>query len=53
MDKNSSLLYQTWQFIWARKSWWLIPIIILLLLVGVLIVAGQSSYLSPFIYSLF
>ncbi len=35
------------------KKWWLLPIIIMLILVGILVVFGQSSALSPFIYALF
>lgn len=40
-------------FLRERKAWWLTPIIIMLLLVGVLVVFSQSSALSPFIYALF
>jgi hypothetical protein len=42
-----------WDFMKVRKKWWLLPIIILLLIVGILIVLGQSSALSPMIYALF
>ncbi|MDP7324488.1 MAG: DUF5989 family protein, partial [Candidatus Woesearchaeota archaeon] len=37
----------------VRKKWWLLPILVMILLVGILIIAGQSSALSPFIYALF
>jgi len=37
----------------VRKKWWLLPIIFMLVIVGVLIIFGQSSTLSPFIYALF
>ena len=50
---NKSILGELWDFLKIRKSWWLIPIILMLLMVGVLIVLGQSSSLSPFIYALF
>lgn len=53
MTKNRSLLVELWGFLKARKAWWLAPIIIMLILVGVLIIFGQSSSLSPFIYALF
>jgi hypothetical protein len=36
-----------------NKAWWLTPIVVMLVLVGVLMVIGQSSTVSPFIYSLF
>ena len=41
------------KFIVARKKFWLIPIIIVLLLFGILIVIGGSSAIAPFIYTLF
>ena len=41
------------RFLWARKLWWLIPMIIALLVFGALILLGASGVLSPFIYSLF
>lgn len=47
------LIRDLWDFMKVRKKWWLLPIIIMLLLVGILIVVGQSSSLSPFIYALF
>lgn len=53
MGNNKSLLGEVWDFLKVRKAWWLTPIIIVLLLVGVLIVLGQSSSISPFIYALF
>ena len=47
------LLKDLWSFMRERKKWWLLPIVIMLILVGILIVVGQSSSLSPFIYALF
>lgn len=41
------------RFLWARKLWWLIPMIIALLVFGILIIMGASGALSPFIYSVF
>ncbi len=41
------------RFLWARKLWWLIPMILALLLFGVLLLLGASGVLSPFIYTLF
>ncbi len=34
-----------------HKAWWLVPLVVVLLLLGVLIVAGQT--VAPFIYTLF
>ena len=47
------LLQDLWAFMCERKKYWLMPIIIVLLLLGVLLVAAQGSALAPFIYTLF
>jgi hypothetical protein len=51
--KNKNFFMELWDFLKVRKVWWLLPIIIMLLLVGILIIVGQSSAVSPFIYALF
>jgi len=48
-----SFLTEIWDFLKVRKAWWLTPVIIMLILVGILIIFGQSSAVSPFIYALF
>ncbi len=53
MAKNKSLFEEVISFLWERKAWWLVPIIIMLLIVSVLIILSQSSAISPFIYALF
>ncbi len=53
MPRRFYLLKDVWDFMKERKKWWLLPIAIMLVLVGILIVVGQSSSLSPFIYALF
>lgn len=40
-------------FFWGNKRWWLIPVVCTLFLLGALIVLGQSSAITPFIYTLF
>jgi hypothetical protein len=52
-SQNKSFLGELWDFLKVRKVWWLLPIIIMLLFVSVLIIFGQSSAVSPFIYALF
>ena len=37
----------------ARNKYWLIPIFIVMLLLGVLIVIAEGSAVAPFIYTLF
>jgi len=48
-----SILKEFWDFLRVRKKWWLAPIIIVLLLLGVLIFFAQTSAVAPFIYTLF
>ena len=47
------VLKEFWAFLVERKKWWLAPIIIVLVLLGLLIVFTESSALAPFIYTLF
>jgi hypothetical protein len=41
------------QFLWQRKLWWLIPMIVLLVIFVVLLVFAQGTAIAPFIYTLF
>ena len=47
------LIKDLWGFMKVRKKFWLAPIIVMLLLLGVLIVLSQGSAVAPFIYTLF
>ncbi len=47
------LLKDLWGFMRVRKKFWLAPIILVMLLLGVLIVLTQGSAVAPFIYTLF
>jgi hypothetical protein len=40
-------------FLKTRKKYWLIPLIIILLFLGILIVFVGGSALAPFVYTLF
>jgi hypothetical protein len=46
-------LKDLWDFMRMRKKFWLAPIIIVLLLLGMLIVLAEGSAVAPFIYTLF
>lgn len=48
-----SIIREFWGFLRVRKKWWLAPIIIILLFLGILIFFTQSSAVAPFIYTLF
>lgn len=40
-------------FMWHRKMWWMIPLVVVLLFFGLIIVAGSATGVGPFIYTLF
>lgn len=48
-----SVIREFGAFLRERKKWWIAPILVFLLLLGVLIIFANSSALAPFIYSLF
>jgi hypothetical protein len=50
---KSGTVKQIFQLIWERKAWWLVPMVVVFLLVGLLIVTTAGNPLSPFIYALF
>jgi len=45
-------LKDLWLFLRERKKWWLLPMILMLLLIGILVFTGGSA-IAPFIYTLF
>ena len=50
---SSNIAGELWAFMRERKKWWLLPIIVTMLLVGVLLILAQTSALGPFIYTIF
>ena len=50
--KERSFLAEYWLFLRSNRKWWLLPVIVALLLVGVLVVIG-GTVAAPFIYNLF
>ena len=48
-----SILKEFFEFLKARKRYWLAPIILILVLLGMLIIFAESSVVAPFIYTLF
>ena len=48
-----SFLIEFYNFIKARKKYWLLPILIVLVLFGGLIVLTQGTAVAPFIYTIF
>jgi hypothetical protein len=48
-----SIVAELWDFIRARRKWWIAPIMIVLFVFGGLLVIVQGSAIAPFIYTLF
>lgn len=48
-----TFLIELWQFMQARKKFWLLPILIMAVLFGGLIILTKGSAVAPFIYTLF
>ena len=48
-----SFLKELLNFIIARKKFWLVPILLVLLLFGGLIFISQGTVVAPFIYTIF
>lgn len=46
-------LTELWRFLRARKKFWLLPLILVMLVLGGLLVLAQGSAIAPFIYTLF
>jgi hypothetical protein len=44
---------ELWTFLKTRKKFWLLPLIIILLFLGIILIYGGGSALAPFIYALF
>ena len=49
----ASLVRELAHYMSARRKWWLMPIITILVVVGGLLVLAQGSALAPFIYTVF
>jgi Family of unknown function (DUF5989) len=48
-----SFILELWQFIKARKKYWLLPVIFIMAVFGGLLVLTQGTAVAPFIYTLF
>ncbi|MFN0219564.1 MAG: DUF5989 family protein [Hyphomicrobium sp.] len=49
----ASFLKELMAYMSARKKWWLLPVILMLVLIGGLLALAQGSALAPFIYTVF
>jgi Family of unknown function (DUF5989) len=50
--RRSSLVHEMWALLRENKKWWLTPIVLAILLLGLLSLLAGSS-IAPFIYTLF
>jgi len=48
-----SFLAELWAYMSARKKFWLLPVLLVLLTFGGLIVLAKGSAVAPFIYAVF
>jgi hypothetical protein len=48
-----AFLMELYQFVMARRKFWLVPILFMMVLLGGLLIFAQGSVVAPFIYTLF
>ncbi len=48
-----SFIIELWAFMRARKKFWLVPIVVMMVVLGGLLVLAQGSAVAPFIYTIF
>lgn len=52
-DQNQiGIVREFWDFLLHNKKWWITPIVVVLLLVGLLVILSGSA-VAPFIYTIF
>lgn len=37
----------------GKKRWWILPIVVTVVVLGVLLIVGEATSLAPFIYTMF
>ena len=50
---KTTLMGELWAYMRVRKKWWLMPLVLMMLAIGLLIAFAQGSALAPFIYTIF
>lgn len=46
------MIKDLFRFLWKTKKWWLIPVLLLIVIIGLVIVLSASSPVPVFIYPL-
>lgn len=50
---GQSIMSELWEFLRYRKRYWLWPVFVIMLMLGILVVFTETSAIAPFIYALF
>ncbi|MBI1813329.1 hypothetical protein HY285_03675 [Candidatus Peregrinibacteria bacterium] len=48
-----AIFVELWQFMRVRRKFWLLPLILFIVLLGLILIFAQGSALAPFIYTVF
>jgi hypothetical protein len=48
-----SFVVEFWSYLRARRKFWLLPVLLVLLLFGGLMILAKGSAIAPFIYTIF
>lgn len=48
-----SILKEVWDLLKERKKFWLLPLILMLMMLGLVLTLTAGSAIAPFIYTLF
>lgn len=48
-----AIIKELWGFLKVRKKFWMLPVILIMVILGILILLSEGSAVTPFIYTLF
>jgi len=51
--RRTSTLRELGRFIFQRKRYWLLPMVLVLVALGTILMLSEGSVVAPFIYTLF
>lgn len=50
---KAELVRELWTFMMQRKLYWIAPLVVVMVLLGLMILLSESAPVAPFIYTLF
>lgn len=53
LSTRVGIVGELFSFLWKRKLWWLMPMLVVIILFALLLIFAQGSAVAPFIYTLF